>query len=81
MAQDAVQVHAEASTFADGLSKSEAYSQVIEQAKALFEDQRNWVNVDCFVTKDSVLTFLRSGMINQIPMTCQLKHQKTDLEI
>ncbi|KAF2867623.1 GAF domain-like protein [Massariosphaeria phaeospora] len=36
-------VHAEASTFAEGLSKKEVYGQVLEQAKALFEGQRNWV--------------------------------------
>lgn len=37
------QVHAESSTFAEGMSKKEVYAQVIEQARALFEDQRNWV--------------------------------------
>ncbi|KAF2462265.1 GAF domain-like protein [Lineolata rhizophorae] len=36
-------VHAEASTFAAGLSKADAYAQVLEQAEALFEGQRNWV--------------------------------------
>jgi len=36
-------VHAEASTFAAGVSKEKAYSQVLEQSKALFEGQRNWV--------------------------------------
>ncbi|RDI83316.1 hypothetical protein Vi05172_g6627 [Venturia inaequalis] len=36
-------VHADASTFVQGLSKSEAYEQVIEGAKSLFEGQRNWV--------------------------------------
>ncbi|KAF2199460.1 GAF domain-like protein [Delitschia confertaspora ATCC 74209] len=35
--------HAEASTFEEGLTKEEVYSQVLEQARALFEDQRNWV--------------------------------------
>ena len=34
------QVHAEASTFASGLSKKEVYAQVYEQAEALFADQR-----------------------------------------
>ncbi|KZF23543.1 GAF domain-like protein [Xylona heveae TC161] len=36
-------VHAEASTFAAGVSKSEAYEQVLAQAEALFDGQRNWV--------------------------------------
>ncbi|TKA34829.1 hypothetical protein B0A54_14042 [Friedmanniomyces endolithicus] len=36
-------VHADASTFAAGVSKAEAYQQVIEQATALFDGQRNWV--------------------------------------
>ncbi|KAF2798296.1 GAF domain-like protein [Melanomma pulvis-pyrius CBS 109.77] len=37
-------VHAEASTFAEGLNKKEVYEQVLEQARALFDDQRNWVS-------------------------------------
>ncbi|KAF2643790.1 GAF domain-like protein [Massarina eburnea CBS 473.64] len=36
-------VHADASNFADGMSKKEAYAQVLEQASALFDGQRNWV--------------------------------------
>ncbi|TKA74188.1 hypothetical protein B0A55_05147, partial [Friedmanniomyces simplex] len=32
-----------ASAFAAGVSKAEAYRQVIEQATALFDSQRNWV--------------------------------------
>jgi hypothetical protein len=36
-------VHADSSTFAEGMSKKEVYAQVLEQAKALFEGQRNWV--------------------------------------
>ncbi|OCL07541.1 GAF domain-like protein [Glonium stellatum] len=36
-------VHAEASTFVKGLVKREVYAQVLEQARALFEGQRNWV--------------------------------------
>ncbi|OCL01017.1 GAF domain-like protein, partial [Cenococcum geophilum 1.58] len=35
--------HAEASTFAEGLTKQEVYAQVLEQARALLEEQRNWV--------------------------------------
>ncbi|RDW62590.1 GAF protein [Coleophoma crateriformis] len=37
------QVHADASTFADGITKEEAYAQVLDQAEALFDGQRNWV--------------------------------------
>lgn len=37
------QVHADSSNFAAGVSKQDAYEQVIEQAKALFDGQRNWV--------------------------------------
>ena len=37
-------VHADSSNFASGVSKQEAYEQILEQAKALFEDQRNWVS-------------------------------------
>ncbi|KAF2686693.1 GAF domain-like protein [Lentithecium fluviatile CBS 122367] len=36
-------VHADSSTFAEGMSKKEVYAQVLEQAKALFEGQRNWI--------------------------------------
>lgn len=37
------QVHADASTFADGVSKEDALRQVLEQAEGLCEGQRNWV--------------------------------------
>ncbi|SMR45483.1 unnamed protein product [Zymoseptoria tritici ST99CH_1A5] len=36
-------VHADSSNFANGVTKREAYDQVIEQAKALFDGQQNWV--------------------------------------
>ncbi|KAI7784895.1 gaf domain nucleotide-binding protein [Diaporthe eres] len=36
-------VHADASTFAKGVSKEEALQQVLDQAAALFDGQRNWV--------------------------------------
>jgi L-methionine (R)-S-oxide reductase len=38
-----IQVHADSSNFAAGVGKKEAYEQVIEQAAALFDGQRNWV--------------------------------------
>ncbi|CAI6332420.1 unnamed protein product [Periconia digitata] len=36
-------VHADASTFEEGLSKKEVYAQVLEQARLLFDGQSNWV--------------------------------------
>ncbi|RMY84466.1 hypothetical protein D0862_11418 [Hortaea werneckii] len=36
-------VHADSSTFNSGVSKSQAYEQVHEQAQALFDGQRNWI--------------------------------------
>ena len=36
-------MHADASDFADGMSKKEVYEQVLEQARSLFDGQRNWV--------------------------------------
>ncbi|ERT01720.1 GAF domain-containing protein [Sporothrix schenckii 1099-18] len=36
------QHHADASNFDDGLSKEEAYEQVLLQAEGLFDGQRNW---------------------------------------
>ncbi|KAL5350284.1 hypothetical protein ACLOAV_005322 [Pseudogymnoascus australis] len=35
--------HAEASTFKEGVSRADAYKQVLEQMKGLMEGQRNWV--------------------------------------
>ncbi|KAI5860121.1 GAF domain-like protein [Durotheca rogersii] len=37
------QVHADASNFADGITKEQAYEQVLLQAEGLFDGQRNWV--------------------------------------
>lgn len=36
-------VHADASNFADGVTKEDAYEQVLMQAEGLFIGQRNWV--------------------------------------
>ncbi|KAK3628446.1 hypothetical protein LTR56_018601 [Elasticomyces elasticus] len=36
-------VHADASNFEAGVSKAKAYEQILEQATALFDGQRNWV--------------------------------------
>ena len=38
------QVHADASTFSSGVTKDEAYEQVLMQAEGLFYEQRNWVS-------------------------------------
>lgn len=38
------QVHADASNFAEDITKEEAYQQVLDQAEGLFYEQRNWVN-------------------------------------
>ena len=37
------QVHADASNFTSGVSKADAYNQVLESMRGLVEDQRNWV--------------------------------------
>ncbi|KAI0205819.1 GAF domain-like protein [Astrocystis sublimbata] len=36
-------VHADASNFAQGVTKEAAYEQVLSQAESLFDGQRNWV--------------------------------------
>ncbi|KAK2612367.1 hypothetical protein QQS21_001631 [Conoideocrella luteorostrata] len=36
-------VHADASNFSEGITKDDAYEQVLMQAEGLFMDQRNWV--------------------------------------
>ncbi|KAH9906791.1 GAF domain-like protein [Xylariomycetidae sp. FL2044] len=36
-------VHADASNFAEGVTKEQAYAQVLLQAEGLFDGQRNWV--------------------------------------
>ncbi|KAM0362053.1 hypothetical protein ACHAO7_011278 [Fusarium culmorum] len=35
-------VHADASNFAEGVTKEDAYEQVLWQAEGLVTDQRNW---------------------------------------
>ncbi|KAF5530542.1 Free methionine-R-sulfoxide reductase [Fusarium mexicanum] len=37
-------VHADASNFVDGVTKEDAYEQVLWQAEGLITDQRNWFN-------------------------------------
>lgn len=43
-----MQVHADASNFADGVTKQDAYEQVLMQAEGLFIGQRNWVRFFLF---------------------------------
>ncbi|AEO56032.1 hypothetical protein MYCTH_2058793, partial [Thermothelomyces thermophilus ATCC 42464] len=43
------QVHADASNFAEGVTKEEAYKQVLDQAEGLFFEQRNWVRRHVYV--------------------------------
>lgn len=43
MSNATLQVHADASNFADGVSKQEAYEQVLLMAEGLCTGQRNWV--------------------------------------
>ncbi|KAH6655740.1 GAF domain-like protein [Truncatella angustata] len=38
-------VHADASNFVEGVTKEQAYEQVLTQVEGLFYDQRNWVGV------------------------------------
>ncbi|KAI0549911.1 GAF domain-like protein [Xylaria curta] len=40
-------VHADASNFAQGVTKEAAYEQVLLQAEGLFDGQRNWVSIPC----------------------------------
>nr|RBQ90808.1 hypothetical protein FVER53263_02712 [Fusarium verticillioides] len=44
-------VHADASNFADGITKEDAYEQVLWQAEGLITDQRNWGKVACQTIK------------------------------
>jgi hypothetical protein len=45
-----VEVHADASNFVSDMSKQEAYTQVLDAARGLFYDQRNWVSLAfCFL--------------------------------
>lgn len=43
-------VHADASNFSHGITKDDAYEQVLMQAEGLCIDQRNWVSLHhaCF---------------------------------
>ncbi|KAH8195293.1 hypothetical protein TruAng_010542 [Truncatella angustata] len=49
-------VHADASNFVEGVTKEQAYEQVLTQVEGLFYDQRNWVNWAGFYTLDPKLS-------------------------
>lgn len=58
-----MQVHADSSNFAAGVGKKEAYEQVIEQATALFDGQRNWV---CIPKNKKIIKQEQSSPENKI---------------
>jgi putative methionine-R-sulfoxide reductase with GAF domain len=41
-------VHADASNFVSNMSKQEAYTQVLDAARGLFYEQRNWVSLSLY---------------------------------
>ncbi|PQE21039.1 GAF domain nucleotide-binding protein [Rutstroemia sp. NJR-2017a WRK4] len=52
-------VHADASNFSSGVTKEEAYTQVLEQAEALFDGQRNWVCIPFSHFNDFILIYYK----------------------
>jgi hypothetical protein len=68
-----MQVHADASNFASGVSKEEAYEQVMLQAEGLFYGQRNWVSAFEVVLfcQGRVLTAYRFGKHQHAVPVCQ----------
>ncbi|KAM0285675.1 hypothetical protein ACHAQH_001381 [Verticillium albo-atrum] len=56
-------VHADASNFAAGVTKAEAYEQVLAQAEGLFYEQRNWVSRTMTCAKCHRLTLCRSASL------------------
>ncbi|KAK7923001.1 GAF protein [Apiospora marii] len=81
-------VHADASNFAQGVTKQQAYDQVLLQAEGLFDGQRNWKPVTyptllrCYGTRTSPSRSLVPMSIGQVqypsPLTlCPLSHRAT----
>jgi len=72
---DEAQVHADASAFAEGLSKKEVYAQVLEQARILFDGQRNWVSDTLpnytipYSTLSRIANLLQVWYVNRHPST------------
>lgn len=64
---NSVQVHADSSNFAEGVTKEEAYKQVIEQAEALLEGQRNWVSFKFQLYLTLPLLNRPPGLVSSIP--------------
>ncbi|KAL2020920.1 hypothetical protein VTK56DRAFT_7807 [Thermocarpiscus australiensis] len=60
-------VHADASNFAEGVTKEQAYQQVLDQAEGLFFEQRNWVCI-CFVVSFAAVGLSYSGIIVASPV-------------
>jgi len=58
-----VEVHADASNFVSNVSKQEAYTQVLESARGLFYDQRNWVSLYFSTSVFFNLCYIRSYSI------------------
>ncbi|KAI1438502.1 GAF domain-like protein [Xylaria sp. CBS 124048] len=58
------QVHADASNFAEGVTKQEAYEQVLLQAEGLLDGQRNWVRPHSSVTRPATYHAQRVNLAN-----------------
>jgi hypothetical protein len=54
------QVHADASDFAEGMTKKEVYAQILEQARILFDGQRNWV---CYELQNTGILLHHKGHV------------------
>ncbi|OBT61795.1 hypothetical protein VE03_08773 [Pseudogymnoascus sp. 23342-1-I1] len=64
MGEEHTAPHAEASTFKEGVSRADAYKQVLEQMKGLMEGQRNWVTLPPQPRHGSQLTTSPSNLAN-----------------
>ncbi|TEA12778.1 Free methionine-R-sulfoxide reductase [Colletotrichum sidae] len=71
------QVHADASNFASGVTKKQAYEQVLLQAEGLFYEQRNWHHtcpISPHRTSPQVLTALPSNLSNTASLLWHAYH-------
>ncbi|KAI4725600.1 hypothetical protein E4T49_06667 [Aureobasidium sp. EXF-10728] len=58
-------VHADASNFVSNVSKQEAYTQVLEQARGLFYEQRNWTfKKICIRDRQNKADFINLGLVS-----------------
>ncbi|KAI4852042.1 GAF domain-like protein [Aureobasidium sp. EXF-8845] len=61
-------VHADASNFVSNMSKQEAYTQVLDAARGLFYDQRNWVSFFFyFLRLVNLTTIIQPWFLNTDP--------------